>query len=183
MSFTANNIFRIITLVGLIGLVALVPLQLRARRRALAGIDGHAPRLSWIERLLYLMLIVGVAILSVTGLVAALFWGGPMDGYLLILHVGSAPLFAIGIAGLAIAWADQRQYNPHPSSGDLDTGTKLLFWLMLLAGVVSILSAVIPMTPAIGSHGMHLAYHTHRYSSLALFILVVLHFFRFASSK
>src|SRR5688572_10944694 len=180
--FTANMIFRILTLVGLIGLVALVPLQIRARRRALAGITGQPPRLTLVERLLYLMLLVGVAILALTGLVAAVAWGGPMKEYLLILHVGSAPLFAIGIAGLALAWADQRQYTPHPTTQDVDSGTKILFWLMLLAGLVSILSAVIPMTPAIGSHGMHLAYHTHRYSSLALFILVVLHFFRFATS-
>ena len=174
--------FRIIAILGLIGMAVLIPLQLRARRRAYSGVAGYAPRVTVIERLAYLALLLSVLVLALTGLTAAII-GKVLGGWFLILHVGVAPLFALAVAALAVLWADRRQYAGSPGAQELDTGTKVLFWLMVLAAEIAMISAVLPMTPLYGSHGMHVLLDVHRYSSLALFILVVLHFFRFAAAR
>jgi cytochrome b subunit of formate dehydrogenase len=179
---TASFTFRLLAILGLLGMAALIPLQLRARRRAYSGIHGYAPRVTLLERLAYLALLLSVLVLSLTGLTFAII-GKVLGGWFLILHVGAAPLFALAVAALAVLWADRRQYAASPGAQELDTGTKLLFWLMVLAAEISMLSAVLPMTPLFGSHPMHLLLDIHRYSSLALFILVVLHFFRFAAAR
>jgi cytochrome b subunit of formate dehydrogenase len=178
----ASATFRIIAILGLVGMAVLIPLQLRARRRAYSGIAGYAPRVTLVERLAYLAMLLGVLILALTGLTASIF-GKVLGGWFLILHVAAAPLFALGVAAIAVLWADRRQYAASPGAQELDTGTKVLFWLMVLAAEVSMISAVLPMTPLYGSHGMHVLLDVHRYSSLALFILVVLHFFRFAAAR
>jgi cytochrome b561 len=60
---------------------------------------------------------------------------------------------------------------------------KSLFWLILLATLAVILSAVFPMTPLFGTHGQELLYKTHQYSSLLLAILAVVHAAGFAIRK
>lgn len=175
--------FQILSIIGIVLALVLVPLQLRARAKSYSGIVGYAPRLPFIERMLYLAMLLGLLLLAGTGLTVGILGMSPMHQWLLILHVAGGPLFAIGMAGLAIAWANARQYNPAPGPREIEGGAKLLFWLMLLAALVALVSAVTPMLPLLGTHGQHLFYEIHRYSSLVTFILVLLHFFRFAAAK
>jgi hypothetical protein len=175
--------FQIIGILAFLGLAASVPLQLRARRRAFAGIAGYAPRLSWLERIAYLATLLGVLILALTALIPNVLAGIHAGSWLLYLHVAAAPIFAIGIVLLAVLWADRRQYNPTPGNQEIDCTMKAIFWTMLLAALLTILSVALAMTTLFGSHGQIVLIDIHRYSSLALFVLAVLHFIRFAATR
>ena len=43
------------------------------------------------------------------------------------------------------------------------------------AGLVVILSGVLPMTPIFGTHGQHFLYLVHRYSGIVVAVVAVLH--------
>ena len=139
------------------------------------SVDAVAPRLRAWEKLLYALMLLGLLILALTGLTTGILGKSPMRHWILILHVTGAPLFAIGIAAIAIAFADRRQFTPTPGPTDISCWHRMLFWLMLLGALISMLSAVGPMTPFFGDHGQEILYETHRYSSLFLFLVVMLH--------
>jgi len=124
-------------------------------------------------RLAYLAMLVAMVALAVTGIGVFAFGKAPMSGWVLMLHVSAAPLFAIGLAAVALTWADRCRFG---SGGSRHSGlAKALLWLMLACGLVVILSAVIPMTPLFGSGGQRLLYLTHRYSAIVLAGAVLLH--------
>jgi len=139
------------------------------------SIDAVAPRFRSWEKFLYALMLLGLLILSLTGLITGILGLSPMRHWILILHVTGAPLFAIGIAAIAIAFAERRQFTPNPCPTDIGWWHRLLFWMMLLLALISMLSAVGPMTPTFGAHGQELLYETHRYSSLFLFLVTLLH--------
>jgi hypothetical protein len=95
-----------------------------------------------------------------------------MTHWVLMAHVAVAPLFALGLAALALTWSGLgRGGAESPLSGP----AKTLLWVILLAGLVVTLSGVVPMTPLCGTEGQHFLYLTHRYSAIVLTVAVVLH--------
>ena len=82
-------------------------------------------------------------------------------------HVGASPVFAIGIAGVALSWP-----APELRRGPMEA---IWYWLLLVAGLVVILSGVLPMTPLFGTHGQEFLYLVHRYSGMAVAVIAVLH--------
>lgn len=173
--------FRIISILGFIGVLILIPIQAICCPAAPAG-EGSRP-LPRTQRLLYMLLRFGLLILALTGIAAGILWDSPMRGWILILHVAAAPLFAIGIAGIALAWADRRQYSKSRRPGEIDCWQKFLFWAMLALAIVVILSAVVPMTPLFGQDGLEVLYRVHRYSSLFFVFTAILHAMRFGSTR
>jgi hypothetical protein len=173
--------FRIISILGFIGVLILIPVQAICCPAAPTG-EASRP-LPKAQRLLYSLLRLGLLILALTGISAGILWDGPMRGWILMLHVAAAPLFAIGIAGIALAWADRRQYSKSPGPGEIDSWQKFLFWAMLTLALVVILSAVLPMTPLFGQDSLELLYKTHRYSSLFFVLAAVLHAVRFGATR
>ena len=118
-------------------------------------------------------MLAGVALLAVTGIGTFLLGKAPMTHWVLMAHASAAPLFAIGIALVALTWAEPSRFGASGSTqGCL---SKVLLWLILICGLVVILSGVVPMTPVFGTHGQHLLYLTHRYSAMVLSGAVVLH--------
>ena len=121
----------------------------------------------------YGMMLAGVILLAASGIGTFAFGKAPMTHWILMAHVAAAPLFAIGLALVALTWADRCCFG---TRGSGQSGSaKVLFWLILLIGVVVILSGVVPMTPIFDTSGQHALYLTHRYSAIALAGAVVLH--------
>src|SRR4051812_17954875 len=116
--------FQTTIILGLILMGLLIPVM---RRGAIIPAELTPGRLTLWQRGLHRLMLLGVVVAALTGLSAGLFWGGPMHGWLLLLHVGAAPLFAIGLAAVALFWADSRQYRPVREPGDVDSGEKVLF--------------------------------------------------------
>lgn len=126
-----------------------------------------APRLGALAKLGYLLMLAGVVILGVSGVGTFLTGKAPMTHWVLMLHVGASPAFSVGLALVALTWPARLSRQVGLARG--------LFWLLLLAGLVVILSGVVPMTPLFGTHGQHLLYLTHRYGGMAVAGLAVLH--------
>lgn len=130
-------------------------------------------RLCTWDKLIYAGFLASLAILALTGLGTMLTGRSPMSRWGLMLHATAAPGFAICTTLLALIWADRSR--PNCMSSPFAFFQRTTFWLLIIAALVSILSAVLPMTPILGTAGQHLFHETHRYSSLVLFILVVVH--------
>ena len=135
--------------------------------------SGRSGAISPRGRLAYRAMLVGGLALAVTGIGAFAFGKAPMTGWVLMAHVSAAPIFAVGLAVVALTWADRCRFGTGGSGQGCTS--KALLWLILACGLVVILSAVLPMTPMFGSGGQRVLYLTHRYSAILLTGTVILH--------
>jgi len=120
----------------------------------------------------YAVLCAAGLVLAATGIGTFALGKAPMTHWVLMAHVAFAPLFALGLAGVALTWSGLcRAGAPSPPNAP----AKTLLWLILLAGLVVTLSGVVPMTPLFGAQGQHFLYLTHRWSAIVLTAAVLLH--------
>ena len=125
------------------------------------------------RKVAYGVMLAGIIPLAATGIGTFALGKAPMTHWVLMAHVSAAPFFAVGLALVALTWADRCQFG---HAGSRRSGpAKALFWLILTCGLVVILSGVMPMTPIFGTNGQHVLYLTHRYSAIALAAAVALH--------
>ena len=134
----------------------------------------------------------GFVILAVTGFVPALILGEHSTGYLLMLHLTAAPVFAVSLVVLTLMWAHRCRFTqsdwrwllclmrreaaskkPYPES--VDFGQKVFFWLIILFALPAILSITLSMFPLFGTGGQEFLSQTHRYSALLLALVVIVH--------
>jgi cytochrome b subunit of formate dehydrogenase len=120
----------------------------------------------------YAVLCVAGLFLAATGIGTFALGQPPMTHWVLMAHVAVAPLFALGLAGVALTWSGLGRSGADSS---LNCLAKAMLWLILLAGLVVTLSGVVPMTPLFGTQGQHFLYLTHRYSAIVLTAAVLLH--------
>ena len=124
-------------------------------------------------KLAYLAMLAGAILLAATGIGTFVLGQAPMTHWVLMAHVSAAPLFAVGLAWVALTWADHCRFG---GAGAHQNGAaKALLWLILSLGLVVILSGVVPMTPLFGTGGQHTLYLTHRYSAIGLAAALALH--------
>jgi hypothetical protein len=128
---------------------------------------GNSSQPCRVGKAAYGLMWLGVLALAASGIGTLVLGQAPMSHWILMAHVGASPMFAIGIAGVALLW-------PAPDTRKGWVGAAF-YWLLLLAGLVVILSGVLPMTPIFGTHGQHFLYLVHRYSGIAVAVLAVLH--------
>lgn len=136
---------------------------------------GQRPRMGWGPRLAYLILFAGLGILAVTGIGTFILGRAPMTHWILMLHVGMSPVFSFGLALVALTWTARCSWQSRT--------TGLLFWVLMLSGLVVVLSGVLPMTPIFGTEGQHLLYLVHRYGAIVLTVTWVLHFLSLPSRR
>lgn len=142
--------------------------------RMVAPSEPIARQLSWVERIVYAVVLLCAAVLALTGIGTFVLTGGKaMTGWILMIHASVAPPFAIFVTLLAVIWADRCQFVQDNDSTFGLVG-KLLYWLMVVLALVVILSAVFPMTPIFGTEGQELLDKTHRYSSILITIVLAL---------
>lgn len=166
--------FKAIAIVGLV--VAVVGFVLSAVRRKPATAEGAVayPCLGWVEKGIYAIMFFGLIVGVVTGL-GSVFTRGHMGGWALMVHVGLAPAFMLGMAGVAVTLADRCRFVGDRPASTFGSWENFLFWVMLIATLIAILSAVLPMTPIFGTYGQDVSLSVHRYSSLAAAVAVILH--------
>ena len=166
---------RTLTTIGLLVAIAL-PLwdlaMFRPGRRALAG----APRLFWIERLIYAVFLIAVLLMALSSF-GMILVGQSMHGWMLILHMSVAGLFAVMLTALAVLWAEQASFTRDPATR-FYTGEKVAFWLTVAAGFSTILSAMLGMMSWFGTVGQSILLDVHRYSALVLLICAIFHGYR-----
>jgi cytochrome b subunit of formate dehydrogenase len=123
-------------------------------------------------KLSYAVVCAAGLVLAATGLGTFALGQAPMTHWVLMAHVAAAPMFALGLAALALTWSGLARGGTEPP---LSGPAKFLLWVVLLAGLVVTLSGVLPMTPLLGTPGQHLLYLTHRYSAMVLTVAVLFH--------
>ncbi len=124
-------------------------------------------------KLAYFILFLGVVGSALTGVGSLIAGKVPMSHWVLMAHVGSGPLFALGLALFAVTWAHRSRLGQENPCGNC--ANKLLFWLLLVCGLLVILTGVVPMTPLFGTSGQHFLYVSHRYTTVVFTVLFILH--------
>ncbi len=127
--------------------------------------------MNFCAKLCYVAMCVAGIVLSITGIGTFAFGRPPMTHWVLMAHVAAAPLFAIALAAVALTWSG---WCGRGAESGLGVTFRVLFWVILLCGLVVMLSGVLPMTPLCGTKGQHILYLTHRYSAIVLTAAVVL---------
>ncbi|MGA2436412.1 MAG: hypothetical protein ABSG25_14140, partial [Bryobacteraceae bacterium] len=123
-------------------------------------------------KLFYGVMCVTGVVLAITGIGTFALGKPPMTHWVLMVHVAAAPLFALGLAAVALAWGGSCVRGV---DSRLSAPAKVLLWVILLCGLVVMLSGIVPMTPLLGTSGQHILYLTHRYSAIVLTAAIVLH--------
>ena len=142
-----------------------------------------------IRMLSYQLTLAFTALLALSAFLPVILTGNHLSGFPLILHVTLAPLFCISLAVLAIFWAHAHRFTAKDrmflkdqsfarifSSGEIsDVWQKIIFWLFLVMAVPAILSIVFSMYPIFGPTGQEILLQIHRYATLLLFSLGLIH--------
>jgi len=172
---------------SLIGLILLrFGLDLSAGRRPygmsnepadqLLSDQASRPGLTFGQHVLHLVAIAGLLVQGVTGLWAWLTGDGP-DGWLLLAHMLGAPLFVLGLTGIALQWAGRCRFVAGAVRGanQLSPAQKSMFWAILWLGFAVMLSALAAMEPIFGQAGLETLSLVHRLSAVALLVCMLPH--------
>jgi len=143
------------------------------------------------RKMIYLLTMTLFLILAVTSYLQIVMTGGPLSGWLLIIHVSAAPFFAISLMMAILLWAHLRRFDqqdwqylqqvvgkkkvPAILAENHDVWEKLNFWLFMVSAIPAILSIIFQLYPVFDTDGMKFLLQVHRYSTLILFILVLNH--------
>jgi len=144
-----------------------------------------------IKKLIYVILVICTLILLFTGLLQPLIFGKPISGFLLMLHVTIAPLFAIIVAICSVLWAQIHSFSSidwqklqkiktYQSEGKKNFWTsesfqKILFWIGILLSLPIILTIILSMYRTFGTHGQEILLQIHRYCAM-MFVIVVFYY-------
>ena len=136
------------------GLAILTILLAVALPLILRGRDRQPPAEAAIGRLWHLLFLVSLALMALSSIVL-LAVGSSMHGWMLMLHMSVAPLFAIAIMFLSVAWAER---------------VSELLRLVLLSAFVTIVSAMFMMMTWFGTDWQRWLLNVHRVSSMVLLV-------------
>jgi hypothetical protein len=166
----------------LIALLAMLVLHL-----VLALIGGRAAkprrRFNGWEKLVYLGTLASVSVLAVTSYYSVLRLGA-MHGWWLFVHMFGAGAFVGALPVLALTWCVANRF-PRARDADREDACaprffwipKVMFWLLLVSGLVVILTMLLSMLPLFGTDGLHVLLDIHRYSGLLVVVVLVIHFY------
>jgi len=188
------SLFQIISIVGIGGTLAFLPLHylLFARRQPHPGLgERTVRRYNLWERLVHAALLVSFLVLAVTGFIASIGWGGPMKGYMLMLHTTCGAVFAVSVGVMLLTWAADHAFTSHDGQflarggclahrKDLPAarftgGDKVYFWMAAVLALAALLTMLLSMIPLLGTTGQALMYETHRYATLVLVMITIWH--------
>jgi cytochrome b subunit of formate dehydrogenase len=145
-----------------------------------------------LRKLVYLLALLCFVILLITGFYPVLIHGEHLSGYLLMVHATFAPVFAGCLAILAVMWAHNCRFNrgdwpwlQHIIQQEIAGNEavtekqgliqKICFWLIVVLALPVILSIVLSMFPLFGTKGQEFLLNMHRYSTLLLALVVIMH--------
>jgi len=141
-------VYRTLAIFAVVLAIAL-PLILRGRKCATATTSDTAAGRLW-----HLLFLISLALMALTSVVVMAV-GSSMRGWMLLLHMSIAPVFAISIMFLAVVWAER---------------VSECLRLILLAAFVTIVSAMFMMMTWFGTDWQRWLLNVHRVSSMVLLV-------------
>jgi len=187
-------VYRLIVVIGVLSAAVGVAGHLLVYGPKHPGLRKEKPgvrRFNLWERLIHAATLLSFLVMATTGLTAALR-GRPLEGWLLLVHWTTAPLFAVGLAALTLTWPEFGRFERHDMAwvrrlggylggaddlpaGMFNAGQKAFFWIVALLGAVTVLSGLVRMAPVFGAPGQAAALTAHRYAALFLTMGAIVH--------
>ena len=146
--------------------------------------QGFLDNLALIKRIVYLITLFLFLIMAISAFIPIILFGDSLNGIFLLVHVSAAPLFSLFLAILVILFAHSNRFN----NNDVDLSNKkktfifnqigyikVTFWLIVLFSIPTMISVILSMFPLFGTEGQLYLLEIHRYSTLIVLILVILH--------
>lgn len=146
--------------------------------------------LSKLKRIAAVVAVACLMVMAVTAFSGRLAVDELMSGYVLMLHVGSAPVFIGCVVFLLITWAHQCRLTQveweeltkrirFQSVEAKGSGLfrKLTFWGAMFLTVPASLSIVLVMFTLFGTHEQEVLFQVHQYTSLALVSFAIVHIY------
>ena len=147
--------------------------------------EGQGAR--WRERFRKITYVLSgglMGVLAVTGFFPVLFFGNHLSGFLLVIHVTVAPLFALALSALALLWAHRMSFDDadwrmmeelgrrqRPGHEALVTFClKSGFWIILALSLPLMFTVILGLFPLFGTEGEALLIRLHGYSALLLML-------------
>jgi|WetSurMetagenome_2_1015567.scaffolds.fasta_scaffold125057_2 formate dehydrogenase subunit gamma len=202
MNFLNMSGFQLEAAVILAAAIFLCPVHwvLIARRRPRPGLGVRTVRrYSGWERLVHLGLVVSFLVVACTGFYASIRWGGPMTGYMLMIHTTFGAVFAVTALFMLITWAADHAFSKEDGrwmtrggclsaagnlpAGRFDAGQKIYFWFAGLAALAALLTMILSMVPLLGTAGQTFMYTMHRWWTLALAVATIWHVYMTVFAK
>jgi hypothetical protein len=201
--------FEIISYLGLIGVVGFIVVHFMVFPPAKKGIaelksfpefkgqwwcfwSSDLGLLGRLDRLAFLVALICLSALFLTGFGPPLLGGKALTGFLLISHATAAPVFIVCVAFLVFNWAYRCRFDAEDREwlrrlcscrvfGFLkESGVccKLAFWFGAILCVPVAMSIIVSMFPIFGTHGLETLFKIHQYGSLLLVLdsMVLLYF-------
>jgi len=136
-----------------------------------------------------LVALASFAALLITGFWPRIVLKEAISGYGLMLHATAAPVFISALAALAVLRADSNRLNKSyfpwldkllhrkEAGGEIPEQFELLrkacFWLVLILALPLAMSIVLSMLPLFGTHMQEVMAQVHRYSALAISLVLI----------
>jgi len=146
-----------------------------------------------LRKLVFLLALLCLVVLVITGFVPRIFLGEQISGYWLMLHATAAPVFAACMAALAVMWADACRLNKNywpwlniiirrtpqsvASPREYELAGRLAFWLLVVLALPVVLSAVLSMFPLFGTAWQEFLLQLHRYCTLTFALVAIIYLY------
>jgi hypothetical protein len=138
-----------------------------------ATLETRGP-LAWVAGLAGVVTWICFVVLAITGFYAVV-QGGPITGYVLLLHVGFGGAFAVALLVLVLFRSDSFSFDLTAPGVPVAAVRKIFFWLFAASSVSLMLSSAMMMMPLMGTHGQELLLIWHRWSAYAATAFVLLY--------
>ena len=189
--------FRLIVLAGVAATIVAVAghLVVFGPKRVPGAKAGRSvQRFSLWERFIHSLTVLGYIVLVGTGFYAVLVERGVLHGWLWVIHVASAPVFAFGLAFLLVTWAKDGCFAPcdwewalkaggylwgdkHAPAERFNAGQKGYLWAVASLGLVTLVTGLGRAVPILDSTGQEVLYQIHRYTALLFLLAGVVHLY------
>jgi len=144
----------------------------RIPRRFHGPADAEPPSgsrlLGWLRVLVNAVGFLSLIGVAATGFSTLLGTNSEMSGFRLMLHVGSAPAFALAAVGIALFWAHRNRFAVEDWGRLISPGAwavplrKFFFWMAVALTVPTIVSIVAAMFPLFGADSQLEMFFIHR---------------------
>jgi len=194
--------FRIIAALAIVALAVFIGRDLRRRVKSwiaairlllppvgitgvnLRGGQPPPPLNDALRRMAYIITAVFLLVLALSGFYPVLATGSHVSGFLLVIHVTIAPLFALSLCALAMFWAHRLRFDRSDLRAAQEIRTrharegaprirlmlKCGFWLVLVFSLPLMLTIILSLYPLFGTEGETLLIRLHGYSALLLLL-------------
>lgn len=155
--------FYILTIIVVGAVVWVLATRGALLKASIAEAAAPSRRFPRLDALVGRALCGGMVLAAVTGLLLA----GGITGFVLLLHIVGGAVFAVSLAALVVLRAESHS-GPCCTEG-CNIGLcveRVFFWALAVTGLCMILTAVVAMTPLLGTSGQVCIATGHEYMSI-----------------